>query len=122
MSPNLRPAFTQHPEAYLIAPRVSHDRARYGAAIERFASPGPSPIDRLLRVVAVLILLVAAALLVGCDRPYEWTNAPGDHTCSAEQHEKVEHETDWCAKNAGFNNIYCYSTAIMRNCAKRAKP
>lgn len=74
--------------------------------------------------VGPLLLALATTLLIGCNSEGgvgtipDWREAPKTYTCSIEQRSVVERETLFCTTNTGYSSIYCYSTAIMRNCDK----
>lgn len=72
----------------------------------------------LRKVVCSLALL----MMVGCDVVLPgWISAAETHTCTEEQHKRVETEARWCKENSGYVSPYCYSTAIMRNCQPEDK-
>lgn len=67
--------------------------------------------------IAGLLLCVAIA---GCGQPAEWTEAASKHACTDDQMKKAQQEALWCKENTTYLPTYCYSTAIMRNCTKKA--
>ena len=66
----------------------------------------------------LLFLLVAIAVLAGCDNAgiADWQLAPKQRSCTEQEMERVERETTWCNENTGYISSYCYGAAILRNC------
>jgi len=67
-----------------------------------------------------LLAGLATTLLICCDVKVQadWERAPREYTCSLEDQARVERETLFCKTNTGYRSVYCYGTAIMRNCDK----
>ena len=71
-------------------------------------------------------LIILFLLTIGCnlDAPQpeeDWRLAPKTYTCTKEQMDKVEHESEWCDNNTTYVQSFCYGSAIIRNCTKMTK-
>lgn len=69
--------------------------------------------DKIMKMSILLLLIV----LVGCDKE-DWSTAPSDYKCTAEQHEKAVHEANEARKldDSGVSWRFYYGHAIIRNC------
>lgn len=104
--------------------------------VDRPAGAQPPPFDRTalsardgmldrregenVSIKSWLLAGLATTLLIGCDVQVQadWERAPREYTCSLEDQARVERETLFCNTNTGYRSVYCYGTAIMRNCDK----
>lgn len=69
-----------------------------------------------------ILCFALCVLMAGCNPPsQEWSTAPTDYVCTADQMKVVEDQAEWCNENTSYLSTYCYGSAFVRNCKKVTK-
>jgi hypothetical protein len=58
--------------------------------------------------------------LMAADEAEDYETAPSEYVCTVEQQARVEREAQWCDAHTSFFSSYCYGSAFIRVCKKRA--
>lgn len=73
-----------------------------------------------MKTMGILLAVLVLCMLFGCvDQP---ATPVSSYQCATPEMQKVEAETRFCTKEAGYRDTYCYESAISRNCQPKKVP